>query len=118
MKIFTLLLVFALVAFATAQPLAERVDDTSDVAGEDSLKQNDDKLDGDDIMTAFDEIDSQEDNQQSFNTDHLKVKAASSSLCNLNTNVLNQCIAAYLHDQPGTLYFSIFLSIPLLHLFF
>ena len=103
MKIFALLLAFALVAFATDQPLAERIDDTSDVADEVSLKQDDEKLDSEDIMTTFDEIDSLEDNQQSFNTDHLKVKSASSCLCNLNTNVLNQYIAAYLHDQPGIL---------------
>ena len=119
MKIFALLLVFALVAFATAQSLAERIDNTSDVADEDSLKQDNEKLDSEDIMTTFDEIDSLEDNQQSFNTDHLKVTAASSRscLCNLNTYVLNQYIAAYLHDQPGMLYFSTFFSIPLLHLF-
>ena len=125
MKIFALLLAFALVAFATDQPLAERIDvadedlpkqdvadedlPKQDVADEDLLKQDDEKLDSEDIMTTFDEIDSLEDNQQSFNTDHLKVKTASSCLCNLNTNVLNQYIAAYLHDQPGILSFSTFL---------
>ena len=103
MKIFAVLLVFALVAFATDQPLAERIDETSDVADGDLLKKDDEKLDNEDIMTTFDEIDSLEDNQQSFNTDHLKVKAARPCLCNLNTNVLNQYIAAYLHDQPGIL---------------
>ena len=47
----------------------------------------------------------------------MKVKAASPCLCNLNTNVFNQYIAAYFHDQPGKLHFSTRFSISLLVLF-
>ena len=51
MKIFALLLVLTLVAFATDQSLAERIDETSDVADENVLnKQDDEKLDSEDIM--------------------------------------------------------------------
>ena len=78
---------------------------------------DDDKLDDEDTKTTFDEIDSLENNQQSFNTDDLKAKTAGPCLCNVNTNVLNQYIAAYLHDQPGKLYFSTLFSISLLVFF-
>ena len=52
-------------------------------------------------MTTFDKIDSLKDNQQPFIIDHLKVKVASPCLCNFSVNLLNQYIAAYIHNQPG-----------------